>query len=296
MSRLRARCPAKVNLALHVRGRRPDGFHEIETLFQTIDLWDELEAEEADDLSIEASDPSLPGGDGNLVIRAARMLRERCAPERRLGASFRLAKSIPVGAGLGGGSSDAAGALILLNALWGLAQPRGALQRMASDLGSDVPFFLWGGTAAGTGRGEEIVPLPSFPERAILLGRPSYGLATADVYAALGAPLTAPVMDVTVPRLFLKLAEGKDFALARNDLESAAFGLRKELAEFRDALSRRGAELARLSGSGSVVFGIFRAEADAAAAADDLRGGFPGWTMRVTRTSTEGVRLVPVSQ
>jgi 4-diphosphocytidyl-2-C-methyl-D-erythritol kinase len=293
MPALRAICPAKVNLGLHVVGRRSDGYHEIVTIFQAIDLCDVLEGEIAGDLTLEVADDAVPAGETNLVVRAARLLGARVDRARGLGARLTLHKAIPVGAGLGGGSSDAAGALMLLNVLWNLRLSSDELATLAADLGSDVPFFLVGGTALGTGRGERVEPLPPIRERAIILGSPAFALSTPDVYRALALPLTGDSGDVTVPRLFVKFAEGNDFALAKNDLEAAAFGMSKELGTFREALSRWGAEVALLSGSGSTVFGLFRAGTEVASIVVHLRGGFPGWTLRASRTVASGVRIVP---
>ncbi len=293
MSRMRALCPAKVNLGLHVVGRRGDGYHEIVTIFQAIDLCDVLEGETAEALTLEVFPPSVPAGESNLVVKAARLLQARCEPARSLGARLSLAKAIPVGAGLGGGSSDAAGALVLLNELWALSLDAATLGALAAELGSDVPFFLSGGTALGTGRGTTIEALPPVAERVVILGSPAFELSTPDVYRALGAPLTADRVDVTVPRLFVKFAKGNDFALAINDLEPAAFRLRGELATFRDALLRSGAEVALVSGSGSTVFGLFRTGTDVTEDAQNLREEFPGWTVRVCQTVASGVRIVP---
>jgi 4-diphosphocytidyl-2-C-methyl-D-erythritol kinase len=293
VSALRALCPAKINLGLRVLGRRPDGYHEIVTLFQAIDLWDVVQGEPAGTLSLTVSGASIPADEDNLVLRAARLLQERITPSRGRGARLRLEKSIPVGGGLGGGSSDAAGTLLLLNLLWELGLDGTELSILAGALGSDVPFFLVGGTALGTGRGEHVVPQPAISERAVLLGCPPFGLSTAEVYRALAAPLTAPLADVTVPRLFVKFAEGNDFAPATNDLEAAAFGMRHELATFRDDLLRLGAEVALLSGSGSTVFGLFRAGTDVMAIAESMRSAFAGWTFRASRTIASGVRIVP---
>ncbi len=290
---VRAMCPAKVNLGLHVHGLRRDGYHEIVTLFQAIDLWDVLDADDAETLTLEVSCDSIPADETNLVLRAARLLHARVARARGRGARLRLAKDIPAGGGLGGGSSDAAGALALLNALWTLELPPAELGALAIELGSDVPFFLWGGTALGTGRGETIQPLPTVPVRPIVLGCPSFGLATREVYRGLGAALTVRSVGVTVPRLFVKFAEGNDFARVTNDLETAAFAMRGELGAFRDALLSTGAEVALLSGSGSAVFGLFRAGTDVTSIAGELRGGFPDWTVRASRTIASGVRLVP---
>ena len=291
----RATCPAKVNLGLHVVGRRSDGYHEIMTVFQAIDLCDVLEGEVSESLTLEVSDPSLPAGESNLVVRAARLLQARYEGPVTLGARLRLDKAIPVGAGLGGGSSDAAGALLLLDTLWVLNLERSTLGALAEELGSDVPFFLSGGTALGTGRGATIEPLSPLADRLVLLGSPPFGFSTPEIYRALEAPLTVDEADVTVPRLFVKFAKGNDFSLARNDLEPVAFRWREELATFRDALSGAGAEVALLSGSGSTVFGLFRTGTDVISTAKILRGEFPGWSIRVSKTIASGVRIVPAA-
>jgi 4-diphosphocytidyl-2-C-methyl-D-erythritol kinase len=296
MSAWRALCPAKVNLGLRVLGRRSDGFHEIVTIFQAIELVDVLTYEPSETLTLAVSHPLVPADDSNLVVRAARLLQAKVDTARPRGAKLTLHKSIPVGGGLGGGSSNAAGALILLNEVWRLGLDRPAMSRFAAELGSDVAFFLQGGTALGTGRGETIETLPPIAERAVLLGIPPFGLSTAEVYRALAAPLTARKADVTVPPLFVKLAEGNDFALAKNDLEGAAFRLREELVAFRDALTRSGAELALLSGSGSTVFGLFGAGNDLTSMAIDLGDEFPTWTVRASKTSASGVRIVPAAE
>jgi 4-diphosphocytidyl-2-C-methyl-D-erythritol kinase len=288
-----ARCPAKINLGLRVLGRRADGYHEILTLFQAIDLWDTLEATDASDLTLTVDDPTVPGDDRNLVFRAARLIERHLPASAGRGAAMRLTKRIPAGGGLGGGSSDAAGSLLVLNRLWGLGLKAGDLQAMAAELGSDVPFFLSGGTAVGSGRGERLERLASIPERPLVLGVPPFALSTAEVYRALGAPWTPPDGGVTVSRLFVNFAERNDFALATNDLETPAFALRGELVAFREALGGLGAELAMLSGSGSTVFGLFRSGADVASVASRLRGTFPGWTLRVSRTVAAGVRVEP---
>lgn len=292
MSALRVVCPAKINLGLRVLGRRSDGFHELATIFQTIDLADSLAAERADALVLDVDDPDLPRDGANLVLRAATLLRERVPAARGAGARLRLSKAIPVGGGLGGGSSDAAGSLVLLDALWDLGLDRETLLALASEVGSDVPFFLLGGTALGTGRGEMVRALPSIETRPLVLGTPPFGLPTPEVYARLRAPLTPPGAGVTVAQFLVKLAEGNDFARVVNDLEAAAFAMHGGLASFKNALLSAGAEPALLSGSGSSVFGMFRAGAETEAIAASLRQRFPDWTVRAVRTSTECARVV----
>lgn len=285
MNALTARCPAKINLGLKVLGRRSDGFHDLVTVFQAIDLWDTLRLETSERLELTCDDPSIPTGDDNLVLRAARLLRRGGA------ARFRLHKSIPSGGGLGGGSSNAAAAILLLERAWSLRISELAREAAAARLGSDVVFFLHGGTALGTGRGERIQPLGALEERPLVLGVPPFGLSTAEVFGRLHAPLTPPDAGVTVRRLFGKFAEGNDFGLATNDLESVAFVLRPELVPFRDGLVRSGAQPALLSGSGSSVFGLFRARDAADEAASRLSREFPSWRIVRTRTIAEGVRV-----
>ena len=288
---MRVRCPAKVNLHLEVLGRRPDGYHEVRTVLQAIDLWDELAATPAPSITLTCDDPALACDATNLVVRAAVRLRERLGPGP--GARLHLVKGIPVGGGLGGGSSDAAGALLLLDRLWRGGLPREALAEIAAELGSDCPFFLWGGTALGTGRGERIEPLPASPPLELVLGFPPYGIPTAEVYRRLPA-LTPPAPGVTVRALLTKFPPEKDFGPARNDLEGAVLAGWPELGAFRACLRGHGARLALVSGSGSTVFGVFDAgvAAEAAAAAE---AAFPSWRVRTSRTVSRGVGLVEES-
>ena len=186
--------PAKVNWTLEVLERRPDGYHEVRTVLQTVDLCDRVRAWPAGDLELVLTDPAGKAGAPlvdvppveNLAYRAAALLRDR-AGRAGLGARIELAKAIPAGAGLGGGSSDAAATLRALDRLWGLGLPRAELARLGAELGADVPFFLFGGTALGRGRGDEVTPLPDIPTQRLLLvvprRRPSG--KTAAMYAHL---------------------------------------------------------------------------------------------------------------
>ena len=263
---------AKVNRSLLVLGKRPDGFHELDTLFQTIDLSDELHFEEDDRVTLSVAGGAIPADGTNLVLRAARALSERAGTAR--GARLRLVKRIPVGAGLGGGSADAAAALLGLNALWGLGLTPEELRPVAASVGSDVAFFLFGGRARGTGRGERIEPLPDAPDESLVLLFPPFGMPTPDVYRALDAPpLPAP------PRRGPVGEAPSD----RNDLETAAERLRPELAALRASLQAAGAASARLSGSGSTVFGVFWSREEALRAAETLDGR-GGVRAAVTRT------------
>ena len=162
---------AKLNLTLEVLGRRGDGYHEVRTILQTVDLADQLEIRPYPSLRVECDDPAL-NGEANLAWRAAKALARSRSIQPR--ASIFIQKRIPVGMGLGGGSSDAAAALIALNQLWGLSLGAEELAQVAAELGSDVPFFLWGGTALAEGRGERVKPLPPLPPQPGNAGLPQH--------------------------------------------------------------------------------------------------------------------------
>lgn len=280
---LAVRCPAKVNLMLQVLGRRDDGYHEIRTILQAVDLWDRLEAAPATELALTCDDPQVPTDESNLVLRAARRLKEYAA-RGTTGAALRLQKRIPVGGGLGGGSSDAAGALVLLSRLWGVSLASRDLETIAADLGADVPFFLEGGTVLGTGRGDRLKPLPFIGEVPILLGIAPFGIETADVYGRLGVRLTPHSNDARLSGLSSdKWPGGNDFRFAVNDLESVVYEGWPELAVFRDALWAEGAALALLSGSGSTVFGVFEAPERLRSAQASLARRFERWRVVPTR-------------
>ncbi len=271
MGFLRLRCYAKVNLRLHVLGRRPDGYHELRTIFQTISLHDDLELELRGypGVLVECDEPSLPLGRENLVWRALAQLQRELG--LKAGVHARLRKRIPVGGGLGGGSSDAAAAIIGLLRLSKRTLPRARLLEFASALGADVPFFLLGGTALGAGRGDEIYPLPDAARLTLLVVSPrGVAVSTREAYGWFASRLTKRR---TAPRLwnFCALCWSPwDGALA-NDFEAVVFNRHPRLRELKRELLRLGAAEAALAGSGSAVFGIFPNPAQARRAAQ----GFP---------------------
>jgi len=290
-----ADCPAKINLTLRVVARRPDGYHELDTVFQAIDLWDRLELVPRDDdrLTLACDDARVPTDDRNLVLRAADGFRRAWAPRGR-GADFRLHKAIPMQGGLGGGSSDAAGALLLCGRHWGVEPGRPALERLASGLGADVPFFLTGGTARGTGRGDRIEALRFAGEVGLLLGLPPHGIPTREVFEDLGARLTLPPIGVSVRSLSEHKWPGdNDFSVVANDLEAVVFDRWPDLRRFRDALITEGAQGAALSGSGSTVYGVFPDAERRRGAEVALGARFPTWKLLATRTVSGGPRIVP---
>lgn len=267
---LRRNAPAKINLGLHVLRRRSDGYHDVETVFVRIPWADVLRAEPAGELSLACTDPSLPTGEENLVVQAARRLDEQ------RGAHIHLEKRIPAGAGLGGGSSDAAAALQLLDELWALNRAREKLLAIAGDIGSDVAFFVDGAASAiGTGRGERIEPLidpqtdePYLLPYPIVVAVPPIHVSTAEAYR-LVQPHEQGRPDLSTLILSNDLARWRKEL--RNDFEEHILLEYPPIAETRAALVEAGADYASLSGSGSAVFGIFEEDAHAAAAAEALR-------------------------
>lgn len=250
---------AKINLLLRVLGRRADGYHEIRTVFQTITLHDTLTFQplESERLELVCSAPGIPVDENNLVLRAAILLREHCGIRR--GARIELEKRIPAGGGLGGGSANAAVALLGLARLWATETKRGQLEGLGARLGADVPFFFTGGTALGTGTGTEIVPLEDVGAQSLIVVTPDVKVSTAEAYKALNAP--SLTKDESVATLLISRAEaqisGSLCEVLSNDFEPVIFHLYPEVARARESLLRAGARCALLSGSGASVFGVF---------------------------------------
>jgi 4-diphosphocytidyl-2-C-methyl-D-erythritol kinase len=242
---LRAEAPAKINRELRVGARRPDGFHEIRSRFCTIDLSDQLEIEDAESLEITCAGLPLPEGESNLVARAAMSLAEELgiAPRARI----RLEKRIPVGAGLGGGSADAAVTLLLLSKLWESPLSAAGLSNVAARVGSDVPFFLHGGEADVTGRGERVTPREDGQVRELLLFVPPFSIATGEVYAAY-ARLTGG--SARLPER-LEIDEARSF-LGPNDLASAVLEINLQMGDYLRS-AREVATEAGITGSGSAL-------------------------------------------
>jgi 4-diphosphocytidyl-2-C-methyl-D-erythritol kinase len=261
---------AKVNLRLDVLGRRADGYHELRTIFQALTLHDTLRLEATTGDKIELNvlgNEALAGGPErrNLVWRAlAALRRELKVPG---GLRVELHKRIPVGRGLGGGSSDAAAAMVALLRLTRRQLPLQRLLELASGLGADVPFFLLGGRALGTSRGDEIYPLPDLPRRTVLVVSPrGIAVSTRDAYRWLGRRLTKR-MPVSRLWSFCALCWSSRGGSLSNDFEAAVFKREARLGSLRRRLLEQGAAEAALAGSGSAVFGIFRSPAQARRAA-----------------------------
>ena len=266
--------PAKVNLGLYILGKREDGFHELETLFQMVNWCDEIKIEcLGDGLDLICNQPDIPNDDGNLVIKAARLLQTRF-PDRCKGARIHLKKNIPHGAGLGGGSGNAAGTLLGLNFLWGLKLKREDLILMASELGSDVPFFLFSPCAIGRSRGEILEPVNSSIKFYILMVYPGFTLSAAWVYGNLNLKLTKQKNNISILENFLLQSEFAQLGAAWiNDLEPVVFQEYPEIFAIKKQILVFGAKGALLSGSGSTVFGLFDNLETAKTAYARLEGG-----------------------
>jgi 4-diphosphocytidyl-2-C-methyl-D-erythritol kinase len=285
MTALRDTAKAKLNLTLEVLGRRADGYHELRSLVGFTALGDRLELEPGSDFSLVVEGPfaGTLAGD-NLVMAAAKAAKTE-APDIALG-RFRLTKDLPVAAGLGGGSADAAAALRLIAKANPGALSDGALWQMAGRLGSDVTACLGSRPALMTGRGENVTAVHTMSSCGVVLTNPGVPLVTASVYAALNAPPIAvnPPNDA-VPDLSGSFERLIAYAAPRgNDLEAAAIGLAPVIGEVLAALKRlAGARLARLAGSGPTCFALFATADEARSGAALLAAMHPGWWVRATR-------------
>ncbi len=266
--RARLRALAKINLDLRVLGKRPDGYHELRTIFQTISLADRLELVFTPEkkTSIEIDDAlSIPD---NLAVRAARLALAAMRVTGKV--EIHLVKRIPMGAGLGGGSSDAAAILLALPVLAGRALSLDRLSQLAAQLGSDVNFFLQGGTALGIGRGHEVFSLPDAPARRAVLVAPGTHVSTADAYRRLSPHLTSESQQNKIFSFGCQVWAGGVSPAACNDFEAVVFRQHPGLAALKKKFLRAGAVLALMSGSGSAIFGLFRTGAEVARALASL--------------------------
>jgi len=257
---------AKINLDLRVVGRREDGYHEIKTIFQAVDWCDEISLEPAG--HFEFSAPGTPEDETNLVVRAVRAYEQLAGIKANI--RIRVKKNIPIGRGLGGGSSDAAVTFIGLQRLYKLSLPFERVPEVLRDLGSDVPFFALGGRAAGHGRGDEVFKLDDATDYWVLLVDPGVMIPTAQAYSWLTVPDSSNNIE--------GFCAGKDSECTgdvwTNDFEVPVFARYPELARIKEDLLNLGAYRAALSGSGSTIFGQFQLLSDAIRAASALDGHF----------------------
>lgn len=250
---------AKINRSLHILGKRPDGYHEILTVFQSISLHDQLVLIDRRDeiLQLSCNDPTIPKDESNIVIRAALALRERTRSLK--GADIALLKRIPTKAGLGGASSNAAVALMGLNILWGTQLQIPDLIEIGSELGADVPFFFVGGMAVGEGTGTKVASLTDRDKERLIIITPRACVATSEAYKLLNAgSLTSSKSTSILTNSFADpLLSDCDQWPLHNDFEAVIFEIEPEIERAKQALLEAGARGALLTGSGSSVFGIF---------------------------------------
>ncbi len=281
---------AKINWTLEVLGNRPDGYHELRTLLQTLSVGDELTFELLErGIELHSTHPELPLDETNLIQRAARALAEFTGCPK--GVRVTINKQLPMAAGLGGGSSNAAVTLLALLKLWDLQIEPRDLFRLGAQLGADVPFFFIGGTCIGVGRGDEVYPTEEIEAEHLLLVNAGIAMPTREVYGNLPLELTKPGAVTNIPAslwaaydaMSNRQAPSGTFSLVlRNDLEAPVLARHPLLAEIKQRLLANGARGALMSGSGSTVFALFDSEAARSAAQQDLRA--EGWWCAPART------------
>ncbi|MEO3947919.1 4-(cytidine 5'-diphospho)-2-C-methyl-D-erythritol kinase [Gorillibacterium sp. CAU 1737] len=271
--RVLEKAPAKINLSLDVLHKRPDGFHEVEMVMTMVDLADRLEMKELprDTIMISSQAGYIPLDEKNLAFQAARLVKDRYGVQK--GVYIHLDKKIPVAAGLAGGSSDAAATLRGLNRLWGLGMSVEEMKALGSELGSDVPFCVTGGTAIARGRGEQLTPIASPPACWVVLAKLPLNVSTADVYGKLRAAEIKRHPDTAG---LLSAIEAQDFggicSSLGNVLEEVTLSLYPEVKRLRDCMERLGADGVLMSGSGPTVFGLVEKESKAERIYNGLRG------------------------
>jgi len=273
MPRVRVRAHAKINLTLRVRGVCPDGYHELETVFQSLALHDVLTCGlRPGPFKLSCDEAGVPTDERNLIWRAAQRLWEASGRKGSVrGVEIALAKQIPMQAGLGGGSADAAAAVVALSRLWTVG-PRVDLAVIAAQIGADVPYFLTGGTALGLSRGDDLYPLPDLRPYQVVLGLPGFGVSTADAYGWLdrdrnrdrGRARSGKARAAAAPSI--SAWRGRQL-IVENELEAPVVARHPEIGALRERLVGCGARAASMTGSGSAVFGLFETEARARTAA-----------------------------
>ena len=270
VSRVTIRTPAKLNLGLEIVGRRSDGYHDVVTILQAVSIYDDLALAPSHDLDISVADPALATED-NLALKALRCLRKQAGVES--GATVTITKGIPVAAGLGGASSDAAATLLAARGLWDVVVSDETLADLAARIGSDVPFFLRGGTSLATGRGEHLTALPR-PNHAwfvVVSPRVAIPRKTATLYAALRHEDVSNGDRVRAQAERLRSGEPLDPSLLRNTFERPLHALRPEVARVGEAMRHAGAAVAALSGAGPSHYAVAPDAATASTLAQDVR-------------------------
>ncbi|MBW8585868.1 MULTISPECIES: 4-(cytidine 5'-diphospho)-2-C-methyl-D-erythritol kinase [Bacillus] len=270
--RILEKAPAKINLSLDVTSKRPDGYHEVEMIMTTIDLADRIELTELPEnvIRVASHNRFVPDDQRNLAYQAAKLLKERFQVKK--GVSIMITKVIPVAAGLAGGSSDAAATLRGLNRLWDLKLSVEELAELGAEIGSDVSFCVYGGTALATGRGEKIRHISAPPHCWVVLAKPTIGVSTAEVYRRLNLkqvrhPDVQAMIDAIEEKSFQKVC-----GQLGNVLESVTLSLHPEVAMIKNQMKRFGADAVLMSGSGPTVFGLVQYESKVQRIYNGLRG------------------------
>ncbi len=277
MNTISLKAAAKINLCLSVLARRPDGYHEVEMLMQMVDLYDEVRVTAGGSgITVGCNDSAVPAGEGNIAYKAAAEMLK--LSRRRTGLVVEIKKAIPVAAGLGGGSSDAAAVLTACNALLGTGLDRKGLAEIGVRLGMDVPFFFYGPTALASGRGEVLTELPPPAAFWVLLVNPGFETSTAWVYKNLNLRLTKKVDCNKIAGFSIGVA----VEVLHNDLETVTAAAYPEIDVIKTELGAQGALGTLMSGSGPTVFGIFESEAACRKAATSLSGR--GWRLYPAET------------
>ncbi len=260
MKTLFSKACAKINIGLRILGRLPNGYHEIETIFQSVDLCDEISVTSLEEgIRVKGDHPDMPQDERNICYRAANYLREIARGQK--GCSIQIRKKIPMGAGLGGGSSDAAATLRLLNRMWNLNLGSKELSEIAKKLGADVPFFLAPGTAIAYGVGDDLQPLRKGWDFFGVIIYPNHPISTAWAYKNIKINLTNIKKYIKLSSYFMEKLFLQEFPLFfKNDFESLVFEAYPEFREIKLQLLQAGSCFASLSGSGSAFFGLFKKE------------------------------------
>ncbi len=274
---------AKINWTLEILGRRADGYHELRTILQTVDVCDQLHFTETEKgITLRCDHLEVPCDESNLIYRAAILVQELTGCDK--GARIELQKRIPMGAGLGGGSSNAAVTLLALTKLWKVEIAPQDLFRLGAQLGSDVPFFFFGGTGIGIGRGDEVYPLADSQAEYLLLVNPGVHVPTREIYGKLPSELTSPPavnkMPFSLQAAYARMRRGQ--WNLRNDLEAPALALYPVIGQLKQRLVDWQAAAVLMSGSGSTVFAVFESDAARAQASGSLSDS--GWWCAATRT------------
>lgn len=293
----------KINWNLHILRKRDDGFHELCTIFQTVSLHDKITFAKNENLLLTCNDENIPTGESNLIIKAAKLLQNNFGISD--GAKIYLEKNIPSPGGLGGGSSNAAISLLGLAELWNLKIEFSDLLNFAKILGSDVPFFLYGGTALGSGRGTEIFPLEQINEKFIMIVTPDENVSTTEAFARINADNLTNSESKRILQIRRNEAQNFDTrqSILKNDFESSVFSFAPEIKRVKETLLQLGALTALMSGSGASVFGLFDTEETRQTAQKALENEFNWRSFAVATISRDKYRealsecssLLPIS-